>query len=343
MNYKRLPGLALLAFSFYAQHSQAQIVDPFYSDAYTATSIGSVPGLPTRYGGLTFLDNDTILIGGAANSSTGRLYTIDVVRGAGNHVTGFSGTASRYGGATSGIGDFNDGGVVFGPNGVLFLARWNVNEIGQVKPGSTDEDKITPGPVGASSSVSALNFIPSGFGGAGGMRVVTYNAGKWYDATLSPDGIGTFNIGFTQIDVDPIAAGVQNVPGGPEGFVYIEAGNPHFTADSMLISEFAANQVGAYLVDGNGNPLVNTRRTFLTGLTGAEGATVDPLTNDFLFSTFGGQNQVVVVRGFVPQQDGEPTPASEPQTVFLVGMGILAIALGARKRRRNDDQQLKQT
>lgn len=342
MNYKRLLGLALLAFSFYAQLSQAQIVDPFYSGSYTATSIGSVPGLPTNYGGLTFLDNDTILIGGAANTSAGRLYTIDLVRGADNHISGFSGMASRYGGASSGIGDFNDGGVVFGPGGVLFLARWNVNEIGQVQPGSTDENKITDGPADASSSVSALNFVPSGFGGAGGMRVVTYSAGQWYDATFSPDGTGTFNIGpFTRVDVDPVATGVQNVPGGPEGFVYIEAGNPLFTADSMLISEYAAGQVGAYLVDVNGNPLVNTRRTFISGLTGAEGATVDPLTGDFLFSTFGGQNQVVVVRGFLPQQDGEPTPASEPQTIFLVGMGMLAIALGARKRRRNDDQQLK--
>ena len=34
------------------------------------------------------------------------------------------------------------------------------------------------------------------------------------------------------------------------------------------------------------------------GARGAEGAVLDPLTNDFLFSTFGGGNRVIVVRGF---------------------------------------------
>jgi len=139
----------------------AVTVDPYYAGSYSATSIGSVPGLPSQYGGLAFLDNDTIVIGGSANASTGRLYTVDVTRGPGGHVSGFVGTASQFGGPSSLIGDYNDGGVVFGPGGVLFLARWNVNGIGQVKPGTTaDEDKIAAGPAGAVSSVSALNFVP---------------------------------------------------------------------------------------------------------------------------------------------------------------------------------------
>lgn len=37
-----------------------------FSADYTASSLGSVPGLPPLYGGLTFLDSDTLLIGGNA-------------------------------------------------------------------------------------------------------------------------------------------------------------------------------------------------------------------------------------------------------------------------------------
>lgn len=309
-------------------------ISPYYAGSYSAGSIGSVPGLPADYGGLTFLDHDTLLIGGAANTSSGRLYTIDAVRGAGDHITGFSGTAAQFGGLGSGIGDYNDGGVVFGPDGVLFLARWDVNQIGQVEPGTTaDEDKITAGPVGAASSVSALNFVPAGFGGAGSMKVVTWDAGQWYDATFSPDGSGTFDIGpFAQVDVDPTVAGVQNVPGGPEGFVYVAAGSPLFPVNSMLISEYSAGVVGAYDVDANGNPLVNTRRTFLEGLSGAEGAVIDPVTGDFIFSTFGGGSQIVVVQGFLPPPPPPNHQVPEPTSFLLIGSGLAGMMVVRRKR-----------
>ena len=50
-----------------------------------------------------------------------------------------------------------------------------------------------------------------------------------------------------------------------------------------------------------GDPVVASRRRFVYGLDGAEGASIDPVSGDFLFSTFGtGTDRVVVVRGFVP-------------------------------------------
>ncbi|MFY9509549.1 MAG: PEP-CTERM sorting domain-containing protein [Rubrivivax sp.] len=306
--------------------AQGQVLGGDFSGAYTVTDLGSVADLPSNYGGLTFLNNSTLLIGGAANGPSGSLYTVGVVRDSANHITGFSGTALRYGTA---IGEYNDGGVAFGPGGVLFTARWPVNEIGQTKPGSVDEDKvINLGALGVASSHAAFAFVPTGFGGAGSMKLVSYGGGQWYSASLAADGNGTYDIvGLSQVDLDPLVAGIQNVPGGPEGFVYIAAGNAGFTSASMLISEYGAGTVGAYALDADGNPLVATRRNFLTGLSGAEGAAIDPLTGDFLFSTFGGGSRVVVVSGFIAP------PVPEPSTWLLMGLGLLACTAAARRRR----------
>lgn len=307
-------------------NAYAITVDPFYSASYTATSLGSVPGLPTRYGGLTFIDKDTVLIGGAANGASGRLYTIGVSRGNGNHISGFVGTASLYGGSATGIGDYNDGGVVFGPGGVLFTARWPINELGQTKPGSTDEDKVTNlGSLGIVPSPGAMNFVPAGFTGAGAAKLVSWSGGQWYDLTLAPDGNGTFDItAANQVDLDPVLPGVQIVPGGPEGFIYIQSGNPLFLTNSMLISEYSAGRIGAYELDANGNPLVATRRDFIVDLAGAEGAAIDPVTGDFLFSTFGGANQVALVQGF------NTPPVPLPASIWLLGSGLFGL-LGWRR------------
>jgi hypothetical protein len=332
--------LAASLIACYASSGSAATIDPFYAGSYTATSLGSVPGLPTQYGGLTFINSNTILIGGNANTSAGRLYQVNVTRDAMNHITGFAGPVTQFGGASSQIGDFNDGGVVFGPGGVLFLARWNVNEIGQVRPGDTaDESKVIDGPANANSSVSALNFVPAGFGGAGKLKVVTYGAGQFYDAPFTPDGTGTYNIGpFTQVDVDPGVGGIQSLVGGPEGFVYIPAGNPLFPSNSMLIAEYAANLIGSYQVDADGNPIASTRRTFVSGLTGAEGAAIDPLTGDFLFSTFGGASEVIVVKGFVPPPE-PPIGAPEPSSWLLLASGCLGLlGYGVRRQRLSTDR-----
>jgi len=119
-----LPGVAIVS---------AQVVQPPYDSSYTVTDLGAVPGLPAPYGGLTFLpsNSNTIVIGGAANNVSGALYSIGVVRGAGSHITGFTGSVAAYS-----EGQYNDGGVVFGPGGVLFYTRYPVNQVGEVKPGS---------------------------------------------------------------------------------------------------------------------------------------------------------------------------------------------------------------
>jgi hypothetical protein len=309
--------------------TQAQTLGPDFAANYSAFDLGSVAGLPSNYGGLTFLDNDTLLIGGAANGASGSLYTIDITRNGSGFITGFVGSAQRYGGPTATIGEYNDGGVVFGPGGVLFTARWPINGLGQTKPGSLDEDKIIDlAPAGVASSLSAINFVPAGFGGAGQIKLVSYSGGQWYSASLAPDGNGTFDlVGLAQVDLDPVAAGVQNLPGGPEGFVYIAAGNAGFASNSLLVSDYLAGTISAYTLDAQGNPVLTSQRNFLSGLSGAEGAAVDPVTGDFLFSTFGGGSRVVRVSGFT-------TPIPEPATALLMTAGLLACGAAARRRNR---------
>jgi hypothetical protein len=229
------------------------------------------------------------LIGGSANTTSGKLYAIQVVRDAENHITGFTGTATVFADAA-----FNDGGVAYGPGNVLFLARWPQNELGQTKPGSMLTDKIINlTSFNVASSIAGLNFVPTGFPGAGQLKIVSWSGGEWYTMELAPDGAGTFDVTSMTFETQ--------ISGGPEGFIYVPPGSPQFSDfNSILVSEFSAGVVSTYQLDENGDPIPFTRKPFMTGLSGAEGAVTDPLTGDFLFSTFGGGDHVIVVRGFAP-------------------------------------------
>jgi hypothetical protein len=291
----------------------AQTIDPFYSTNYSYTDLGSVAGLPSNYGGLAFKydDPNKLVIGGEANTAGGDLYTIDVVRDGMGHVTGFSGTAQFYAEAP-----YNDGGVVFGPNNVLFASQWPVNMLSQYLPGSTTPDKVIDlSPLGVAGSHAAINFVPAGFGGAGRIKLVSWSGGQFYDGTVTPDGSGTYDlVGLTQ---------TTTIGGGPEGFVYVPLGSLLFANPSMIVSEYSAGIVSTYEVDANGDPMVGTRRDFMTGLSGAEGAVIDPVTGDFLFSTFGGGSRVIVVSGFA---------VPEPTTVVALG-GSLLLLIALRRRK----------
>src|SRR6185437_4950427 len=134
------------------------------------------------------------------------------------------------------------------------------------------------------------------------------------DITYSPDGTGTYNLTAANL--------VVTLPGGPEGIVYVPAGSALFPVESLLIAEYNTGRISSYTIDSNGNPALASRHAFVTGLTGAEGSSIDPVTGDLLFSTFGSVNRVIEVQGFVPPP---PTPAPSSLTLLLMGLAGLAL------------------
>jgi Ca2+-binding RTX toxin-like protein len=264
---------------------------PFDAD-YTITDLGTPPGVPGPLGGLTLKagDPDTLLIGGLANGGGGGIYEIGITRDANGHISSWDGTATRVADAPN-----IDGGLVYAPNGVLMYTAYPINVLGQIKTGSTAPDKLIDLTAeGISSSTGTLQFVPTGVPGAGSLKIASYNAGTFYDVDLTDAGDGTYDVAGTTLESTPL--------GGPEGIAYVAPGSPDFPNPSLLLSEYGNGAVGAYELDSNGAPVVASRRNFITGLGGAEGAHIDAQTNDFLFSTFSGANTVIVVSGF-----GAPT------------------------------------
>jgi hypothetical protein len=303
-----------------------QLAAPFTS-GYSVDDLGPPPGVPTRLGGLTLKagTTDTLLIGGAADSGSGALYAVTVARDARGHITRFTGSAGLFAAAPD-----VDGGVDYGPGNVLFVARWPDGDLAQYKPGSTAADKVIAGTtLGTEGSLVANRFVPPGSPGAGRLKLVSYSGGAWYDAGVAPDGAGTYNVtGLHEVKA-------SRLPGGAVGFVYVGQGSAQFSRPSLLVSEYQAGQVAAYAVDANGDPIVSTRRTFITDLSGADGAFIDPVTGDFLFSTFGSGDRVIVVRGFakplpapVAGKKVNALPASGTVKVKLPGKGFKTLKVG---------------
>ncbi|GAA6622546.1 hypothetical protein [Scytonema sp. NUACC26] len=262
---------------------------PYFSNSYSITDLGSIEQIPLAYGGITFQPGEpnTLLISGLADTPDGGIYAVEVSRDSNNHITGFgipSFLAQAPGISTGGI----DAGLAYSPKGdVLFYTSYPDNSIGQIKPGSSAPNKqIDLNALDIASSTGALNFVPEGFAGAGQLKITSYTGSIFYDTTITSDGSGTYDI------VKPTRS-VQ-LDGGLDGFIYVRAGNPGFVEDSLLIEEYDNSSVSAYTIDANGNPIANTRRNFITGLgfhspislTGVMGATIDPVTGDFIFSTF---------------------------------------------------------
>ncbi|HZH98371.1 MAG TPA: hypothetical protein VEX38_05320 [Fimbriimonadaceae bacterium] len=169
---------ALLVFALgAATATHAQSIAPEFNGNYSFISLGSVPSVPTNYGGVAFKydDPNTLLIGGSANGASGAIYSVGVVRNAQGYITGFSGPAQFYASAPN-----IDGGLAYGPGNVLFSTGYPTNRLMQHKPGNSSPDKtIDLTALGISSSVGAINFVPAGFFGAGSIKIASYNTGRF--------------------------------------------------------------------------------------------------------------------------------------------------------------------
>ncbi|MFN3243852.1 MAG: hypothetical protein ACE37K_20265 [Planctomycetota bacterium] len=277
----------LLTSTLLAPCAAQTIVAPFDVD-YSYTDLGSIAGVPSNLGGVTFLANDpnTLLIGGNANNAAGAIYAVPLTRDAQGHITGF-GTPTMFASCPN-----IDGGLTYGPGGVLFSTGYSNNTLLQHLPGSTAPDLITDlTPFGVSSSVGTCQFVPAGWPGAGQFKVASYNASTWYTVDLNVNAAGTYDVGTVSA---PLTIG-----GGPEGILYPPPGSPQLPDFStVIVSEYGSGALAVYDIDGNGDPIPATRRVMMSGLSGAEGAVADPVTGDMLFSTFGGGNRIIVVTGF---------------------------------------------
>jgi hypothetical protein len=285
--------------SFVPCEAPIALVAP-YDDDYECWQYVDVPGIPAEYGGMLFAldDPDLLLIGGAANVEAGQLFAIRVTRDAACNVTGFSDpTAVLFSEA-----EYNDGGIAYAGDGVMFLARWPVNELGQLAPGAMATSKVismtTAGVASPDQGTAALAFVPGGFPGEGLFKLVTWSGGYWYTVDLAADGAGTYDV----------AAVTQEVilPGGPEGFVYVGNDSPEVDVPSLLVADWSENTISIYEVDAEGDPVLDTRTLFVDGLQGPEGAHIDPQSGNFLFSTFGGGNVLIAIRGFAPNMPPPP-------------------------------------
>lgn len=266
-----------------------------YNTVYSISTLGQPPSVPGNLGGLVFKDNNTLLIGGDANRAPGAIYRLTVTRDSGGHITGFAGPATLY--ATA---PYIDGGLWWMPNGTLCYATYDGgsnaapgNCIGQILPGGTSAASVTPmGPKGIVGTLGTGTIIPAGFPGAGRMILGDYYWGDFYTASYTPNQGGTYTIGNATLECSAPPYD------GPEGIVYVDTNNPLFSAPSILVSDYYNYTINRYRIDSHGMPIPGTREVVVSGLGGAEGATVDPVTGEFLFSTYGSTNEVYVIRGF---------------------------------------------
>ena len=275
-----------------------QLAPPF-NTLYTVYDLGQVPGVPNPLGGtvISATNPNVLLVAGASERPEGAIYAINLQRDACNHIIGFSGTATQVASAP-----YVDANLVYTSASLLVYTEWPQYNVTQLRAGSTAPDRSTNfGTIGMDTvgdqGPGGLGLVPPNLAAANEMRVVTWPAGRWFHVASAPDG-----------NLLSITATTQTVtlPNEPGGFAYVPAGSPGFTNQSLIVAEWRAgnpdaDRVAVYEVDAQGDPVVTTRREFMSKFPRPWGAYFEPLTGDYLFLSWGtNADRVYIVQGFVP-------------------------------------------
>ena len=276
------------------------ILAPKYVGTYFAYDLGPVPApggqvLP-RLGGLVVApgDPDTMLVIGPSEVPEAKLHRIGVERGACGHILGFVGEAEEI--LTAPYLDL----MVNGPKGVVFLSHYPTKQLSQYHPFElTLAATHDLAPLGQNQSPGGLNFVPPGYPDAGMLRVMGFptdhnGPGTWSRADINWNG--------ATYDIAPLVKTVD-VPYGPGGFAYIPEGSPLFPEQRIMVTEWLSNprSVSSYVVDAEGDPIIDTRELFFESFVKPWGSYFEPETGDYIFLQWEAQpDHVFIVQGFVP-------------------------------------------
>ncbi|MGA7933448.1 MAG: hypothetical protein WCA35_07865, partial [Kovacikia sp.] len=320
-----------------------------FTNLYSVTDLGTPPisllpptgSLNTALGSagpLAFRSSDpnTLLVGGPADLPNATISAVSVQRDPNNHIIGF-GTASQVSTAPGLNGDGIDAGLTPSPDGsVLFYTIYPGNQIAEIKQGSSSPNKFIDLSTLGINGTGSITFVPTGFTGAGHLKITSYTESKIYDTTITPDGSGTFNIAKPSSYV--------SLSGGVDSITYIKGGNPGFTKDTLLVAEYDNSTIAAYDLDPvTGDPIISTRHVFLANAgrppeapnNSVLSAVADPLTGDLLISTWDGQSKILQVKGF------STTSANFLNLGDAGNFGALALGSGAKFSMSNSKTTIK--
>ncbi|MBI4821466.1 MAG: Ig-like domain-containing protein [Deltaproteobacteria bacterium] len=316
---KKLTFVSALAFMLVARPSLAIQLDDPTNFQVVQIWRGVDFGVPGRLGGLLFSeDGQTLFAVGNAEASDSALYALPVSRDPstgrilsfGAPTLVFAGTAT-----TPGL----DAGLERGPEGTLFYTYWSAHKLGErpeANPGVETMFDMTP--TGVPSSVAGLAFSPflldanSGFQR---MQVSSWLGDGVYDVPLTPRGGGIFEPGaatlFVRLPQEGTGA-IQYVPRGlyTGNLMYV---NWNFGEVRMLVIDSAT---GLPINDVTGlperDPATPRDIRFASDMgVGPWGLEFDPLTLDFLVSTWNGDPSNSIIQFSGPGFANQPPHAKD--------------------------------
>jgi hypothetical protein len=272
---------------------------PEYASLYRTYDLGIVPGIPatSHIGGcvLKFDDPNTLLLAVNAEAPNGAIRAVHLKRDDCGHIVGFEPVTEAVAETP-----YIDANLIYGPNRVLFYSMWPEMKVGQLLPDASAPVRISdlaalgmPGQDAGDRGPGGIGFVPPSIAGAvGELRAVTWPQGHWNKISYAPDG--------AQFSLNAVSR-IVKLENGPGGFAYIPAGSPGFPKQSIIVSEWSADQVASYEVDAQGDPIVSTRTTVFSAFPKPWGAYFDPVSGDYLFLTWKGPpDRIFSVQGFAP-------------------------------------------